>query len=270
MATVYIQPGTGTGSGTKADPYYYSELGTAETNAGSGGTILFTDGTYTFSANQTWDNGGASDMTYKSENDLGAYLLGSTSIRALAIGPSSGTATVKLEGFKTGNIRYEAGSATTTVTLNNINHADTISGTRGGLGIFYFKSNTNSNVVTNSSFVIDYSGSDRFCHTAAGTSVTSCSFFFKCSSVSSGGITCFLAGPASMKNTVFMSDNSTAIAADVIDISNCTNCCVYQMHSGDSSGGTDNVFVDPQFVDAPSGDLRLRPSSPCIGAGTAS
>lgn len=270
MATVYIQSGTGTGSGTKADPYYYSELGTAETAAGNGGTILFTDGTYTFSATQTWDNGGSADMTYKSENVNGAYLLGSVSIRTLTIGPSSGTATVKLEGFKAGNIHYQAGSATTTVTLNNINHADTISGSRSSLGIFYFKSNSNLNVVTNSSFTVDYSTSDRFVHSAGSTSFNSCSFFLKCSSVGSGGITSFTSGPGTMKNTVFMSDNSTAIDSTVIDTSNCTNCCVFQMHSGDSSGGTDNIFVDPQFVDSANGDLRLRPSSPCINAGTSS
>lgn len=38
-----------------------------------------------------------------------------------------------------------------------------------------------------------------------------------------------------------------------------------------TSGGTDNLFqTDPQFVDFTNGDYRLRPTSPCIGAGTAS
>jgi hypothetical protein len=67
-----------------------------------------------------------------------------------------------------------------------------------------------------------------------------------------------------------VSDTSASIADSAIPIGNCTNCCVYQMHTNDSSGGTDNIFVEPQFVDAPNGDLRLRPTSPCIGAGTAS
>jgi len=38
-----------------------------------------------------------------------------------------------------------------------------------------------------------------------------------------------------------------------------------------SSGGTDNLFnTDPVFVDSANEDYRLRPTSPCIGAGTAS
>jgi hypothetical protein len=231
MATVYIQPGTGTGTGTEVDPYYYSELGSA------------------------------------SLNDRGAYLFG-TVIRPLTLGTSS-TSTTKIEGFKAANIYYVASSSSVTLTLNKIDHADTISSQRAQLGIFYFKSN-NTHSVTNSSFVIDYSGTDRFVHTAGGTTINSCSFFLKCSSVASNGIQSFPTGPGASTNTIFMSDNADAIDATVINTSNCTNCCVFQMDTGDSSGGTDNIFVDPQFVDSANGDLRLRPSSPCIGAGTAS
>ena len=267
MATVYIQSGTGTGSGTKADPYYYSELGTAETAAGNGGTILFTDGTYTFTAGQTWDSGGLADMTYKSENDNKAYLIGSSSIIRFTIG-SATTTTMKIEGFSQGNI-YWYGNSNTTFTINKIKHADTISGSRGGLGIFYAANGSNPNSITNSSFSINYSTSDRFFHTAQNTTLTSCTFFIKCSSVATNGITGF-GGPAGSTNTIFMSDNADAIDASVINISQCTNCCVFQMDSGDSSGGTNNVFADPQFVDSANGDYRLRPTSPCIGAGTAS
>ena len=48
-----------------------------------------------------------------------------------------------------------------------------------------------------------------------------------------------------------------------------TNNCFYLINQ--SSGGTDNLFnTNPLFVDSTNGDYRLRPSSPCIGAGTAS
>ena len=47
MATIYVQPGSGSGSGTASDPYYYDdEFATAYSAAGSGGIIYLTDGTY--------------------------------------------------------------------------------------------------------------------------------------------------------------------------------------------------------------------------------
>ena len=45
--------------------------------------------------------------------------------------------------------------------------------------------------------------------------------------------------------------------------------CYYNI--GESANAANNIIVDdPQFVDPANGDLRLRPTSPCIGAGTAS
>jgi hypothetical protein len=270
MPTVYIQPGTGTGSGTASDPYYYSELGSAETAAGDGGTILFTDGTYSLSGTITWDAGGFGDMTYKSLNDHGAYLLGSnitSSHVRLNLG-SATTSTLKFEGFKAANLWYYGYSATT-YTYNKIKQIDTVYAGRNSLGLFYLASASNLHQIANSTFVVNYSGGDRVFNQASATTVNNCSFVINCSSVPANGIT----GnnpPNTIKNTIFMSDNSSAINDSAIVVSNTTNCCIYQMHTNDSSGGTDNIFADPQFVDSANGDLRLRPTSPCIGAGTAS
>ena len=106
MATVYIKPGTGTGTGTLSDPYFYSQLATAETAAGSGGTILFTDGTYTASSFSFDENG----VNYKSLNPLGATLEGTAgALRAITLGHYSlTTASMSIENFVISNCRITA------------------------------------------------------------------------------------------------------------------------------------------------------------------
>ena len=269
MATVYIAPtAQGSADGTsEANAYAYSSLDTAETDAGNGGTILFLDGTYNLGT-ETWDAGGATDMTFKSLNDHGAYLVGTSYIK---IG-SSTTNTFKIEGFASANLTYMLDHSTnsTVTTLNNIKHIDTSSTTKTSLGAIYAYKNTSAHRITNSSFYLDYSGSSSlFGFNSGGVTVQGCSFFIKCSSVSANGITG--TSPANIKNTIFASDTASAIGSSAIDTSNCTNCCIHQMNStSHTSGGTDNVYADPQFVDSANADLRLRPSSPCINAGTAS
>ena len=74
-----------------------------------------------------------------------------------------------------------------------------------------------------------------------------------------------------VKNTIFVGNTGSETlmastggqAGTLVDNNNCYS------NTG-HSGGTDNIFQDPQFVDATNGDYRLRPASPCIGAGTSS
>jgi len=270
MPIVYISPTGGAVSqdGTTADTAYaYSSLTSAESDAGNGGTILFLDGTYNLGT-ETWDAGGVADMTFKSLNDHGAYLVGTSYIK---IG-SSTTSTFKAEGFASANLTYmiDHSSNSTVTTLNNIKHIDTSSTTKSSLGAIY-SYKTSAHSITNSIFSLDYSGnSSIFGNQISGATVNSCSFFIKCTSVGSNGITSGTV-PGTIKNTIFMSDNATAINANAITTANCTNCCVQQMNSSShTSGGTNNVFSDPLFVDSANNDFRLRPSSPCINAGTTS
>lgn len=264
MATVYIQSGTGTGSGTKADPYYYSELGTAETAAGNDGIILFTEGTYTFASDQAWDSGGSSNMTYKSEEDFKAKLQGSGNIRELII---SGGTSVKIEGFLCEDIAYDPSTAAI-VTFNKLRQID--SGTYGhdNNGLIYGNNNsaTYTHIVSNCSFSLSFTGAARLFLRLRAT-FTSCSFHLRCSAVSAGGVSGYI-NNNTYKNCIFSSDNNSAINTSALDIADTTNCCIDDFSH--TSGGTDNIFVDPQFVDPTTGDLRLRPSSPCIGAATTS
>lgn len=72
--------------------------------------------------------------------------------------------------------------------------------------------------------------------------------------------------PSIFKNNIFQGDG----ASEVLNHTPATNSNNCFGNTGISSGGTNNVFTDPQFVDSTTGDYRLRPSSPCINAGTAS
>ena len=81
---------------------------------------------------------------------------------------------------------------------------------------------------------------------------------------------------STIKNTIFYAAGSTnttsGLANSTFGNITFTNCCVYSPDSflDDFTASEDSgtpVLADPQFVDPANGDLRLRPSSPCINAG---
>jgi len=94
----------------------------------------------------------------------------------------------------------------------------------------------------------------------------------RCTIVVTGGsatkLSSYSAGITSstFKNNIFVGNgNSETLGFTPITASN--NC---YHNNGISSGSGGTVFADPQFVDSATGDYRLRPSSPCINAGTSS
>ena len=69
------------------------------------------------------------------------------------------------------------------------------------------------------------------------------------------------------KNNIFVGTGTNNETLGFTPSSAAGNC---YHNTGITSGSGGVVFADPIFVDSASGDYRLRPSSPCIGAGTAS
>ena len=278
MATVYIKPGTGSGSGTLAAPYFYSnELGTAETAAGSGGIIYFTDGDYDFTGDATFDSNG---VTYQSLNPQGAVLTrtglsSGDNAGQLNIGQASNTNAPKVKNFKIVNMRiwfYQP----TGLTGNNTPlfqgcHVSTTTDVGAGTGVIRSATATAGVPVRllDNSVHWKLAPADTFLTTRLNeATVEGNSFYFDLTNVSG---TASLASStfASSKNNIFMSSDNTKMGTSSTSALS-TNCCFYQFHSNNTSGGTDNVFSDPLFVDPTNADLRLRPGSPCINAGTAS
>jgi len=272
MPDIYLQPGSGSGSGTLADPYYYSELSTAQSNAGNGGRILFTDGTYPTAAS-TWGTGGFSDLTYRSLNLHGAKIATTTvnTLRFITLDDSS-TVTCQVENFELDSIAFRGvnSSSTFTFTISGVKRIDTGT-TATSVGIVALAYGVNHKIL-NSLFYLKPTGAGTKLteyFSQSGKEINGCTFYLDVTNMGTGASGLNGSGFTG-KNNIIMSTDSTRVQDAVINSANLTNCCIYQMHTNDSSGGTNNIFTDPLFVDASTLDFRLRPTSPCINAGTAS
>ncbi len=284
MATVYIAPtaqGTGDGS-SAANAYAYSSLSTAETQAEPGGTILFTDGDYSLTGTTIWDGVGTSgnNITYKSLNSQGAVIKNSVggTLRQLSVGSTGNTSTINVQNFKFIDINFYfynqgageiSGNLITTSTAialpTNAFLRVTGSGTtkllNNSIQIQYASGNY---VERETSRLAEFSGNTIYISSLNGKTGP----VYYTYSTSTDLRSCPI-----VKNNIFATDDTTG---NVLETQNSfsgsfNNCCFHQFDdSNNGSGGTNNKFADPQFVDSANGDLRLRPSSPCINAGTAS
>ena len=281
MATVYIKAGSGTGTGTASDPYFFSQLSTAESAAGAGGTILFTDqgGDYLFGGSATFNS--SVGATYKSEVKHKAVLKSSSlgSLRQINFGLLGNSSTLNFQDFKCIDMNLAAqnqGAGEMSGVLLTYSTAITapsntfirIVGNAGTIkfinNVFHFKHNSGNYFVRNLGNLAEFSGNSIFISNLNGKTGPVLYTYSTSTDLRSCPI---------VKNNIFATDDTTG---NVLDTENSfsgsfNNCCFFQFDdSNNGSGGTDNVFEDPQFVDGSNDDLRLRPSSPCINAGTAS
>lgn len=264
MATVYIAPSAqGTGDGTSAaNAYAYSSLSSAESDAGSGGTIFFTDGDYSFTTNPTW---GSNGVTYKSLNRFGAKIIGSSSIRTLVIGGTGNTVAVTVSSFLFEDFVFDFDPPQDTSIIQTLEYCKTTHTTSTSSVLINGQSGSSDRGLINfCEFNFKPSGTS-FGSSTSNYTYKNSSFFFDLSATS--GIVDPSTGALFSNNCIYSSNDNTKWAHPLV--SKATNCCFHNMGSTNSSGGTDNIFVDPVFVD-PGSDLRLRSTSPCIGAATVS
>jgi len=271
MATVYIAPtAQGSADGTSpANAYAYGGLASAESDAGSGGTIYFLDGTYNVSANIIWD---ADGVTYKSLNRHGAEIIFSTTTHYLQIGSASITAPTIADGFyvENGAMRLHSPSQSTdpnkTSKYINCRFVQTAQQT-----LAYAISHASADAValgeiTNCEIIAKCATSIRPFNGCNGVTATNCSIFLDMSATTSFSprVSAYF---SSLSNSIIVSNQTNSSFITQNYTTTATNCYFHQMGTTNSSGGTNNVFDggDPLFVDE-SSDLRLRPASPAIGA----
>ena len=278
MPTVYISPtGGGNNSGdSEANAVHWNSgagLASAESTAGAGGKILFLNGDYPIGTNVEVF-AGANNLTYESLELHGAVLGDSGTTRRLNIGSSSidGIAVNKFKFVDVSQF-YQFGAGNTNNTMDQCLHTTTVTINLSGLEFLYGGSgqlditNTNfsPNIITSGAKFV--SGGDHF-------TINNCTFNITTTSITTGiGFTGTNPTANFLKNTIMACDDTNAIntgnAGDFAQFA--TNCCFFQMGTQNASGGTNNLYdTNPQFIDSANGDYRLRPSSPCIGAGTAS
>ena len=270
MATVYLKPGTGTGTGTESDPYFQSQIGTAESAAGTDGTVLFTDGEY---SNVTFDAG----IKYEAVNPQGAILGDdtATSITLFTVGLFTNSTNLawSIKNFKFFNIRFRTNrnlAGTSNVFSNNsVIITSTVTQNFGNIGMFDgYNAGVGDVEFHNNSIVYrSVSGDSILSRYINDYDIQNCTFAFLFADSTTRSWTGGL--PSGMKNCIFSSDTVAAFPSGLSLNTKATYSCFHNCNTDNTASGT-NINGDPLFVDTTNGDLRLRPASPCINAGTAS
>jgi hypothetical protein len=282
MATVYFFNGTqsGTADGSYADPYDLSSLATQESASSSGDIFIFKDGTYSLSADQTFSGGAG--ISYQAESDRGVIFDANSNHFVFGVANGTGaTVDFSLSGFDfidfiNGNSHafFIQMDLTNTVTFNRCRIENQTSSAAGGV-IGKDTTAEHMNVVFNETvFVIKTTGTaskvfrDRNGTTAdiASLSLINSTVYYE------GGSSALVmerTGTTVIKNTILYGGNANAtLGTSGVFLTESYNC---YYNIGESADAANAIIVDdPQFVDSANGDYRLRPTSPCINAGTAS
>ena len=279
MATLYFFNGTqsGTADGSYADPYDFSSLATQESASSSGDVFIFKDGTYGITASLTL---GADGVTYKAET-TGSVTFDFSSTYALALGDSSNTFPgFTLKGIVFNNIsgvlslkiidgdlliaedcQFKGMSSGYRCIIGDTGATDNGYAMNATFKRCIFKGTANASEVR----LFRY----RLSSVTQALTLESCTIVLSSTAGGSGIFLNTTPGTFVIKNTIIVCTTSGATLGTTIPALTESYNCYYNI--SESADPANAIIVDdPQFVDTANNDYRLRPSSPCINAGTAS
>lgn len=286
-----------TGTGTVTDPY--NNFATAVADISTDANVLaFKDGSHPLVQSETGGSSPSSNFAFSGSSTATKLTIVGESIDGttlVASGSSWGSAfnlkgtsiglkleTLTLRNDQNSHLGVIAGGDNTTVEIDNCSLTLGGSVTTNNLGWFTGDANPDSTLTITNSFVAcgAAGGSSPKGALAGGGSEDNYNVFDLQNNtfIITVGTSPYLIdnnvgaslSSFTFKNNIFvgLSGSETIGIAPTTASHNCYhNVGVNSGNAPDSAGA---VFADPQFVDSANGDYRLRPASPCIGAGTAS
>ena len=248
---IYIQPGSGNGTGTESDPYYFTQYSTAFASAvaDSSKLLIYKNGTYTWtSAIASDSNAGdtANQITHKAEN-LHQAIFTNTSRLTISGAPTLKWDSIKFESKD--HFTYSAGSHMI------LNQCHVVSQKYGN-----YLSYTATNSVLEIESGLTSATAMRLVATTTNT-ITNCTCADR-NNYSSTSVSGYFLNGGTAKNCLFYATGSRSV--NPFGSGTMTNCASFNVGTGGST-----ITADPLLIDPANGDFRLRPSSPLINKGVA-
>lgn len=280
MATIYFFNGTqsGTANGSYADPYDLTQLSTQEGSATSGDIFIFKDGTYGISSVLSFASAITNkSLTYRAESTRGVTF---SSTSTYDFGNTNLTAKQTYEGliFNTSTTLNDPITWDQDGSITNKLHAFSSCDFKAKIFAEHNGLATRARATFNGCLFEQSGTSTYWFEQRVGTSndLKGQFDFVNCTlhnRTGTGSPTyAFNRCIVDAKNTIFFDYNNTI--TNVVNSASSINlsgpCDIIRQDGTSMSTDANNIAQDPLFVDSANGDLRLRPSSPCIGAGTAS
>ena len=278
-SSVWVTNTAGTGgTGTEEDPYYFGSLDQAYTDAGSFGSIVFKNGSYSVSGVFTFNSDTqANNVNYHAETNGGVEF----TAEKILFGHSglSVTQSLNYTGLKLISTNASVDNFLLNQSINNLVAAHVFAschlqtnnsflesnGTSTTPGKVIFRNSRLSKVsATYHSYLFEQRNGNT---TPADLSFENCIIE---NSLSTSNLTkIFRRITATLKSTIIIdySNSATALAVDPVPVNLVGSNCITHGDGTDLYPNESNIVVDPLFVDPAGGNFSLRPNSPLIGQG---